>query len=1038
MTNYMIKAFHSYICIAVMFCGFSFSLRVSAQLSTSTSFPMLTTPSPKATMMDRFGNYPVSFYTGLVDVTIPVFTVEINGIVVPVEFRYHASGLKYDDLPMELGYGWTLLAGGTVSYSARGASDVSPPNGYRQSPFIRLTNDIHLNDADGSADSHQKWLGYLAAGGKPNGTLSGDYYADGEYDVFSYSFLNHSGQFYTLSGEPEIQVPKNSLKFLPTSAGATIIDDRGISYYFEKMEWDYYHRNETYYLKRIISADQADTVEFVYRTFSQGGGFEGGVMRPVIDRTYRVIEREPVETPAFKQTTYEYGGSLQTVSKAFYPPVLTSIQYSGGSVEFTYQNETSSHSLKEIHVRTGTGQLVKSVNLIKPRVDWLDEVEFRDRTNTKVYSYKFGYNSTVSGLEGVDYWGYYNGKALAGNSAGHVPNFTIPIFSAGSPSGTEPHQIPGIDRTPNQLYMERGILNQVTYPTGGRTEFTYEPHRSGGKTYGGLRIKEIRNYDKGGTLLEKKWYKYGAGETGEGRAAFPISDPTDTYFSNDFCSHSLLINSIIGSGSNQAHPGDIFRIRQYYAFPKVSYFTSGSSVVYPVVTEYSGTGSTSNGKTVYEYNDVPAQRIPTMRGNRSDAKYKLDSLINGTLRKKTVYNSSNQAVYSLINNYRVINAEQHLNLRVVDYADITGVEAEIIKDRFSEYPYAYGYRDFPSTLEGSLYDYFNYYINTGLLMLETSTETRDGVTKTTRYSGYNQYGQPGQMAMYDSKGDSMITKYKYPNDFATVEPYKTMVTKQILAPVLEEAQYKNTTFLYKQIQEYKKWGSQLYAPEYIKQQFGTAAPVVRLQYLGYNPQGKPMSVVNNGVSNTSYLWSYDGRYLVAEVRNSVQADIAYAGFESEGKGNWTYSGAPAADATAPTGKRVYVLTGSNNLQKTGLTSTRSYLLTYWAKSTSATGISGGTATAMRSKGGWTQYRRLVSGVTSVTLSGSVAVDDVRLHPVEASMDSYTYDPLVGMTSHTDVSGAVFYYEYDDFGRLRSVRDLNGHLTEDYNYHYDNQ
>lgn len=724
--------------------------------------------------------------------------------------------------------------------------------------------------------------------------------------------------------------------------------------------------------------------------------------------------------------------------------MVTSIQYRGGTVEFTYQNATTSHSLKEINIRTSTGQLVRSVSLIKPRTDWLDEVEFRDRANEKVYSYKFGYNGTVSGLEGVDYWGYYNGRTLGANSAGYVPNFTIPVFSAGAPSGTTPHQIPGMDRTPNQLYMERGILNKITYPTKGYSEFTYEPHKADGKTYGGLRIKEIRNYDESGTLVEKKWYKYGAGESGEGRAAFLIRDPTDTYFSDDFCSHSMLINSIIGSGSNVAHPGDIFRVRQYYAFPKVSYFTSGSSVVYPIVAEYSGTGSTSNGKTVYEYNDVPAQRIPTFRGYQADAKYKLDSLTNGTLRKKTTYNSDNQVVYTLTNNYRVINFEQHLNLRVLDYADITGVEAEKIKNLFSVYPYPGGYRDFPSTLGGSLYDYFNYYINTGLLMLENSSETVDGVTKSTRYSGYNKYGQPGQMNLYDSKGDSIVTKYKYPNDFATEEPYKTMINKQIIAPLLEESQYHNTTFLHKQTTDYKKWGSQLYAPEYIKQQYETAAPVVRLQYLGYSPQGKPVSVVHDGVSNTSYIWSYSGQYMIAEVKNAVQADIAYGGFESDGKGNWAYSGATTADDTAPTGRRVYHLAGGS-LQKTGLTASRKYLLTYWSNGGAPTiaGSSGSAvseAVPMRSSGGWTQYSRVVSQSTAVTVSGGSGryVDDVRLHPVEASMDSYTYDPLVGMTSHTDASGNVFYYQYDDFGRLSVIKDLEGNVVEDYRYHYRNQ
>ena len=55
------------------------------------SLPLVTASSPKAAMMNRYGEYPVSLYTGLVDITIPIFEININGIVVPIEFKYHAS-----------------------------------------------------------------------------------------------------------------------------------------------------------------------------------------------------------------------------------------------------------------------------------------------------------------------------------------------------------------------------------------------------------------------------------------------------------------------------------------------------------------------------------------------------------------------------------------------------------------------------------------------------------------------------------------------------------------------------------------------------------------------------------------------------------------------------------------------------------------------------------------------------------------------------------------------------------------------------------
>ncbi|MEO1011893.1 MAG: RHS repeat domain-containing protein [Bacteroidota bacterium] len=56
----------------------------------------------------------------------------------------------------------------------------------------------------------------------------------------------------------------------------------------------------------------------------------------------------------------------------------------------------------------------------------------------------------------------------------------------------------------------------------------------------------------------------------------------------------------------------------------------------------------------------------------------------------------------------------------------------------------------------------------------------------------------------------------------------------------------------------------------------------------------------------------------------------------------------------------------------------------------------------------------------------------------ARITTYTYVPLVGMTSMTDPRGYTTYYEYDDFNRLKVVRDEDGKLITDYEYHYKGQ
>ena len=56
-------------------------------------------------------------------------------------------------------------------------------------------------------------------------------------------------------------------------------------------------------------------------------------------------------------------------------------------------------------------------------------------------------------------------------------------------------------------------------------------------------------------------------------------------------------------------------------------------------------------------------------------------------------------------------------------------------------------------------------------------------------------------------------------------------------------------------------------------------------------------------------------------------------------------------------------------------------------------------------------------------------------PSGALITTYTYDPLIGITSQTDTNGRTTYFEYDDFGRLRYIKDHDGHIINNYEYHY---
>jgi hypothetical protein len=207
--------------------------------------------------------------------------------------------------------------------------------------------------------------------------------------------------------------------------------------------------------------------------------------------------------------------------------------------------------------------------------------------------------------------------------------------------------------------------------------------------------------------------------------------------------------------------------------------------------------------------------------------------------------------------------------------------------------------------------------------------------------------------------------------------------------------------------------------------------------------GNPLQVLPRSGVTTSYIWDYLNTEPIARVTNAVQADIAYTSFEANGTGNWTVP-AGRDNSNAFTGSSSYNLS-SGNITSSGLTSTTTYIVSYWSKTGNSYTVSGSTGytqgkTIAINSGNWTYFEHTVTGVTGVTVSGSSGgdIDELRLYPATAQMTTYTYSPLLGVSSQCDVDNRVTYYYYDVLGRLRYVKDQDGNILKTLQYHYQGQ
>jgi hypothetical protein len=335
--------------------------------------------------------------------------------------------------------------------------------------------------------------------------------------------------------------------------------------------------------------------------------------------------------------------------------------------------------------------------------------------------------------------------------------------------------------------------------------------------------------------------------------------------------------------------------------------------------------------------------------------------------------------------------------------------------------------------------------NPGWIRLSNTTKTQYDkhgnpfVTNITYTYGTAANVLPAQISTTDSKNNTIVSVKKYPTDFPADPVLTAMVTANMISSAVEESKTQNLTELAKTKVTYQNNGTSGggFQPSKIQQkQTETAAMEDRILFSGYDNKGNLTEVSKASDSKIAYLWNYNQSLVTAEVKNSVKEDIAYTSFEADSKGNFTYTGSATADATAPTGKMAYDLSGGTITAPAAAGTGKPYIVSYWSKAGAKTVTGSSNLTTGRSVSGWTYYEHTISSLAAgTTISGSGLIDELRLYPATALMTTFTYEPLVGITSQCDVNNRISYYEYDGLNRLAFIRDQNKNIAKKICYNY---
>jgi hypothetical protein len=325
----------------------------------------------------------------------------------------------------------------------------------------------------------------------------------------------------------------------------------------------------------------------------------------------------------------------------------------------------------------------------------------------------------------------------------------------------------------------------------------------------------------------------------------------------------------------------------------------------------------------------------------------------------------------------------------------------------------------------------------------------------------------------NSLGENSTTNFKYPIDYTITGTLddgamgvKNLQDKYIINPVVEKSIYKsnvdgsNNRLINSVFTRFKKdtpFPDQVFATEYASSLTNFVPASVnngsltmdtryksKVSFNQYDAVGNLLEQQKTDDAKQSFIWGYQSQYPIAQVNNASQSEIAYTSFETAETGNWnTYTGTISSSVASPTGGKYYNLNTSPTTAKLSKTVIvgKKYKVSYWRNSATAFSITGGTVTISSGPtiNGWTYHEHLVTtNTTTISISGTGGIDEVRLYPAEAQMTTYTYDPLIGVTSQTDPNNRINYYEYDVMGRLAQTKDRYRNISKKYCYSYSGQ
>jgi hypothetical protein len=871
--------------------------------------------SPDVTAFVNANYIPMDESTGRVNVTIPIYTINLDGIEIPISISYDTGGVKVNSASSSVGLNWSLNAGGVVNKEVIGTDDFSSDSQLNENSTTRriftkygyLMNLFSLSNhpiIDALRDKHPD-IYYVNAPGlsthfvhKPDGT--------------ALELVNKNNVIETFA-----QTSKYLL--LPNSIPQTdlykieITKNNGMIYEFGNREYNsFFAFNRSSYYPNSnsavgpLTADltttpwsinylEEDVINHIYgseisysqsfKNINRFSAFNLDVIRnPISKRSVkyyyednnivdnnRRIERSLSQYGEIRQTNFEHDYSKQKL--------LQKIIFPDGVVNFYYESNRldvrGGKILKKVEVLNNYGELLKIAvfendyftstencsqnHCYRLR---LNGINFLDKNNNKLPGYSFDYNTTKLPKRfsvNQDFSGYFNGLSGVSESQ-YLPKS---YFKANQgKKSVLPFPFSGYtllsggnaDKTPNLNFSKAASLEKITYPTGGYALFDYELHN----------FKFLDTDINAGGLRVKSMSIYNSNTVLQKKIEY------DYNLENGKSSGDII--NLPNYKSVEHNAISISRTTQI-SNTKLE-LTRGSYVTYSRVrsTEY------GNGYIINEYTNPKnyPNKIPvdyTMVGSLNAPNWFIENYNNGYY--ETIYEDMSIQRGKLISSKIFDNQNQLLKQITNEYAFQTYENLDV-KHSFITANYNFRYN-----IASPPYANFDLTLTSKSNLLKrsiTQDYTDNGIITNEKINLYNTnlpYLKERQTIVNNTEVRKEIVYYPFDSEVSALPNITALNNLNIIIPI-KKKYFRNKELLATTITSYQDFGANKILPNKKSVSKALFDLETKVNFNKYDKRGNNIEYNKKDDITISTLWGYDYQYKIAEILNADYDEVLAA------------------------------------------------------------------------------------------------------------------------------------------------------------------